>query len=130
MIHIHYQILLKQFVNQFFDYVNLEFLDLIDPLMRINIKNNKSPNPALIPNEFGINSNYRFDWSDQVDFGSKDKRRFYTNWTGALYFRVFRLNPKNKRDQHGAQASFRLEKDLKEIFVNALNKDIEENINK
>ncbi len=42
----------------------------------------------------------------------------------------FRLNPQNKRDQHGAQASFRLEKHLTEIFVNASNKDIEENLNK
>jgi hypothetical protein len=36
-------------------------------------------------------------------------------WTCARYLRVFRLNPKNKRDHQGAQASFRLEKHFKEM---------------
>jgi hypothetical protein len=105
----------------------------IDQIIRTNIQNKTSPNPTLIQNEFAINSNYRFDWADQVDFGYKDRTRFYTLWTGALYLRAFRLNPEKEgnnwlpRDHYGAQGSFRLEKHLKERFLNAVNKDISEN---
>jgi hypothetical protein len=105
----------------------------VDGLMRKNVRNNKSPNPRLIPNEFAINSNFKFDWADLVDFGYTDKCRFYTAWTGALYLRVFRLNPEkngNKwlpRDRDGAEISFRMEKDLKEKFIEAWKRDIIEN---
>jgi hypothetical protein len=67
------------------------------------------------------------------DFGYTDKCRFYTAWASALYLRVFRLNPEkdeNKwlaRDRNGAELSFRIEKDLKENFINAWKRDITEN---
>jgi hypothetical protein len=105
----------------------------IDGLMRKNVRNNKSPNPQLVPNEFAVNSNIRYDWADLVDFGYTDKCRFYTSWTTALYLRVFRLNPEkdgNKwlpRDRDGTEVSFRMEKDLKEKFLNAWKRDIIEN---
>ncbi len=91
------------------------------------------PNPRLVPNELAINSNFKYDWADLVDFGCTDKCRFYTVGTRALYLRVFRLNPEkygNKwlpRDRDGAEVSFRIEKDLKEKFINAWRQDIIEN---
>lgn len=105
----------------------------IDGYMRRNVKNNKTPNPQLIPNEFAINSNIKFDWAGLVDFGYTDQCRFYTAWSGALYLRVFHLNPKkdeNKwlpRDRNGVEISFRIEKHLKETFINACQQDMNEN---
>jgi hypothetical protein len=105
----------------------------VDGILRKNIKNNLTTNPTLIPNEFAVNSNFRYDWSSLVDFGYTDKCRFYTIWSGVLYARVFRLNPiKNEnnwlpRDQNGAYVSFRMEKDLKEKFLNVWKQDILEN---
>lgn len=108
-------------------------LATLDGIFRKNIKNNLTASAALIPNEFGVNSNFRFDWANLVDFGYTDQCRFHTPWSGILYARVFRLNPiKNgnnwlPRDRNGAYVSFRMEKDLKEVFLNALKQDILEN---
>ncbi|CAF2720833.1 unnamed protein product [Rotaria sp. Silwood2] len=105
----------------------------IDGFMRKNARDKKLPNPRLITNEFAVNSNYRFDWAGLVDFGYTDQCRFYTIWSGALYLRAFRLNPEKDgekwlpRDRDGAEASFRIEKDLKEIFLNACKRDFIEN---
>ncbi|CAF1023456.1 unnamed protein product [Adineta steineri] len=88
--------------------------------MRKNAKDNTTPNSELVPNEFAINSNYRYDWANLVDFG-------------ALYLRVFRLNPEKSgnqwlpRDRNGAEIAFRMEKDLKEKFIDAWKRDIAEN---
>ncbi|CAF2886296.1 unnamed protein product [Rotaria sp. Silwood2] len=108
-------------------------LATLDGLMRKCIKNNKLPDLQLVPNEFVVNSNFRHDWASLVDFGYTDKCRLYTAWTGASYLRVFRLNPEkdgNKwlpRDRDGAEVAFRVEKDLKEKFINACKRDINEN---
>jgi hypothetical protein len=105
----------------------------IDGFMRDNVKNNKTPNPKLIPNEIAINSNYKYDWANLVDFGYTDKSRFYTTGTRALYLRVFRLNPIKDgdqwlpRDTDGAELSFRIETHLKDKFLNAWKRDITEN---
>ncbi|UJR16634.1 hypothetical protein I4U23_003534 [Adineta vaga] len=105
----------------------------IDRFMRDNAKSSKRANRQLTPNEIAINSNFRYDWADLVDFGYKDQCRFYTCGSRALYLRVFRLNPEkyeNKwlpRDRNGAEVSFRLEKDKIEIFLNAFKRDINEN---
>ncbi|UJR38583.1 hypothetical protein I4U23_031247 [Adineta vaga] len=104
-----------------------------DGLMRKNIKNNYLVDLGLFPNEIGVNSNLRYDWANSVDFGYKDKCRFYTAWSAPLYLRVFRLNPILKdgiwlpRDCDGAEISFRIEKDLKDKFLNAWKCDIKEN---
>ncbi|CAF4178018.1 unnamed protein product, partial [Rotaria sordida] len=50
----------------------------IDGLIRKNIRNNKFPNPQLVPNEIAVNSNLKYDWANLVDFGYTDKCRFYT----------------------------------------------------
>lgn len=90
-------------------------------------------NLGPFPNTVTVNSNLRYDWAALVDFGYTDKCRFYTLWTGQLYFRVFRLNPiKNghewlPRDHDGAEVAFRISKTVKEKFINALEKDIQEN---
>jgi hypothetical protein len=102
-------------------------------LMRKNLKNYILADLGCFPNEVVVNSNLRYDWANLVDFGYTDKCRFYTAWTGPLYLRIFRLNPEkdgNKwllRDRDGAEVSFRMEKDLKEIFLNAWKRDISEN---
>jgi hypothetical protein len=109
------------------------WLATADGLMRKNVKNNKLADLGRFPNEVVVNSNFRYDWASLVDFCYTDKCRFYTAWTGALYLRVFRLNPEkdgNKwlsRDRDGAEVSFRIEKDLKENFINAWKQDISEN---
>jgi hypothetical protein len=104
-----------------------------DGLMRKNIKDDKLIDMGLFPNEIVVNSNLRYDWANLVDFGYRDKCRFYTAWTGALYLRTFRLNPEQNgnewlaRDHDGAEISFRMEKELKEKFVNAWKADISNN---
>ncbi len=101
--------------------------------MRKNLKNNQLADVGRFPNEVVVNSNIRYDWTNLVDFGYTDKCRFYTAWTGASYLRVFRLNPEKDenewllRDRDGAEVAFRMEKDLKEKFVNAWKQDIREN---
>jgi hypothetical protein len=116
---------------------NTKFLETwiatADGLMRRNMKDDKLIDMGLFPNEIVVNSNLRYDWANLFDLGYKDKCRFYTAWTGALYLRTFRLNPERNgdewlaRDHDGAEISFRMEKELKEKFVNAWKRDISEN---
>jgi hypothetical protein len=127
-------ITIRRSINQSRDLQILQSgIVIIDRLMRKNLKDKKLPNPELVPNELAINSNFRYDWPDLVDFGFKDKCRFHTAWTGPLYLRVFRLNPEKQgnkwlpRDRHGAIVAFRIEKHFKQIFLNAWKRDIEEN---
>jgi hypothetical protein len=78
-----------------------------------------------------INSNFRYDWASLVDFGHTDKCRFYTE--GARFVRVFRLNPMYDatgwagRDCEGAEVVFRIEKSIKQKFLDALQHDVNEN---
>jgi hypothetical protein len=125
---------IRQSINQSRDLQMLQSgTVIIDRLMRKNLKDKKSPNPQLVPNELAINSNFRYDWADLVDLGFKDKCRFHTAWTGPLYLRVFRLNPEKQgntwlpRDPHGAHLAFRIEKHFKQNFLNAWKRDIKEN---
>ncbi|CAF1408597.1 unnamed protein product [Adineta steineri] len=104
-----------------------------DDAMRQMIHNNRLADLGFVPNDIIVNSNFRYDWADLVDFGYKDKCRFYTGWSGAFYLRVFRLNPicKGKtwlsRDRNCAEVIFRIEKDLKAKFLNMIKRDIGEN---
>ncbi|CAF0987770.1 unnamed protein product [Adineta ricciae] len=105
----------------------------IDRKMRENTKMDRTPNPKRIPHELAVNSNYRYDWAGLVNFGYKDQCRFYTPGSIPLYLRIFRLNPKKfenawiPRDRHGAEVSFRLEKNFIEPFLNAWKRDVSEN---
>ncbi|CAF2060024.1 unnamed protein product [Rotaria magnacalcarata] len=104
-----------------------------DALMKSIVRDDLTPNLGYFANEVTVNSNLRYDWADLVDFGYKNKCRFYTAWTGPLYFRVFRLNLVEDghgsfaRDQHGAEVAFLIEKDKKDTFLSAWHKDIAEN---
>jgi hypothetical protein len=85
---------------------------------------------GLFPNEIVVNLNFRYDWANLLDFGYRDKCQFYTAWTAALYLRTFCLYPERNgnewlaRDHDEAEISFRMEKELKEKFVNAWREDI------
>ncbi len=109
------------------------WLATADGLMRKIAREHLLANWDQFPNEVLVNSNYKYDWVGLVDFGYTDKCRLYTAWTGPLYFRVFRLNPVKDgaewlpRDRNGAEVAFRIEKDMKDSFVRAWQKDIEEN---
>ncbi|CAF3479320.1 unnamed protein product [Rotaria sp. Silwood2] len=109
------------------------WLATADGLMKSITRNNLTPNVGYFANEVTVNSNFRYDWVDLVDFGYKDKCRVFTAWTGPLYFRVFRLNPVEdgyggfKRDRHGAEVAFLIEKDKRDVFLRAWQKDIVEN---
>lgn len=111
----------------------VSWLATADGLMKEMARENRLMNMGPFPNEIAVNSNLRYDWANAVDFGYTDKCRLYTAWTGALYLRVFRLNPVYDgtqwmpRDQDGAEVAFRIEKDMKEQFINAWEKDIAEN---
>ncbi|UJR11878.1 hypothetical protein I4U23_016057 [Adineta vaga] len=104
-----------------------------DGIMRRNMKNDKLVDLGLFSNEVVVNSNLRYDWANLVDLGFTDRCRFYTAWSGALYLRTFRLNPILDngqwlpRDRDGAEVTFRIEKDLKEIFLDAWKRDVNEN---
>ena len=84
-------------------------------------------------NEIIVNSNFKFDWANLVDFGHKDQCRFYTTGAGPFYLRIFRLNPIHdgmqwvERDRQGAEVAFLINKNIKSRFMNAWHKDIEEN---
>jgi len=109
------------------------WLATADGLMRKIVRENLLANWEQFPNEVVINSNYRYDWASLVDFGHTDKCRLYTAWTGPCYFRVFRLNPVYDgtqwlpRDRNGAEVAFLIEKDMKQKFIDAYRKDIEDN---
>jgi hypothetical protein len=107
------------------------WLATADGLLRKTVNNNQLLDMGLFPNEAMINSNFRYDWANLVDFGYTDKCRFYTTWTGALYLRVFHLNPeKNGNDwliRDKAEVSFRMEKGLNVKFLNVMKNDITEN---
>ncbi len=80
-----------------------------------------------------INSNYRYDWADLVDFGHVNKCRFHTDGTAPLFLRVFRLNPMHNgthwmaRDRDGAEVAFRIEKRIKQRLIDAWQRDVKEN---
>ncbi|CAF1389198.1 unnamed protein product [Adineta steineri] len=111
----------------------IPWLATADKLMRKSVHENLLANWNQFPNEILVNSNYRYDWVQLVDFGYKDRCRVFTVWTGPLYLRVFRLNPVKDgtqwlpRDRNGAEVAFRIEKDMKDQFIHAWKKDIEEN---
>jgi len=104
-----------------------------DGLWRDMTRNNRVPNVSRGPNDIIVNSNFRYDWASVVDFGQTDKCRFYTDGTRDLYLRVFRLNPMfngiqwKGRDHDGAEVAFRIEKSIKEKFVDAWQHDVNEN---
>lgn len=104
-----------------------------DTLKRKIVGEKKMHNLGPFPNDITVNSNLRYDWAQLVDFGYTDRVRFYTPWTGRFYCRVFRLNPtKNNnewspRDCNGAEVAFRIPPDVKDKFMNALEKDFAEN---
>ncbi|CAF1152764.1 unnamed protein product [Adineta steineri] len=103
-----------------------------DVLMRRNARENFRA-CGQFPNEMIVNSNLRFDWASLVDFGYTDKCRCYAPRTSPLFLRVYRLNPiKNgsewlPRDRDGAEVAFGIEKELKERFLCAWQKDVAEN---
>ena len=104
-----------------------------DDLMRRNMREKMFADMGLSPDEMVTNSNFQYDWANEVDFGYTDQCRFYTSWTGPLYLRIFRLNPKKDgdqwttRDRNGAEVAFRIDKESKELFLNAIQRDINEN---
>jgi hypothetical protein len=104
-----------------------------DDAMRKMIDNNRLADLGFVSNEIIVNSNLKYDWANLVDFGYTDKCRFYTGWSGSFYLRVFRLNSiydGNEwlpRDRNGAEVIFRIEKELKEKFINVIKRDINEN---
>jgi hypothetical protein len=109
------------------------WLATADDLMRRNMREKKFPDMGLSPDEMVVNSNFRYDWANAVDFGYTDQCRFYTSWTGPSYLRIFRLNPKKegeqwlKRDRNGSEVAFRIDKESKQVFLNAIQRDMNEN---
>lgn len=109
------------------------FLATTDKLMRHNVKNDKYPDVRLFKEEIMINSNFRYDWCHDVDFGYNEQCRFFTTWAGYMYIRIFHLNPKKienswiARDRNGAEVAFRIEKHLRQDFIDSIERDKEEN---
>ncbi len=84
--------------------------------------------------KFVFNSNLKYDWANQVNFGMINQCRFHTAGLYKFYFRIFQLNPvKNEdgswtRDNGGAEVAFRIPKRKeKETFLEEWKKDIQEN---
>ena len=97
--------------------------------MRSMARDGREVNIDHFSNGIVVNSNFRFDWAQTVDLGHTDRCRFYTDGTANLFVRVFRLNPPSDgtRDRHGAEVAFRIERVLKEKFLDAYRRDIDEN---
>ena len=56
-----------------------------------------------------FNSNYKYDWTEEVNFGQKNECRFHTLGLYRFYFRIFRVNRREGRgEEGGAEVSFRL----------------------
>lgn len=108
------------------------WLATADGLMRKNARENFRV-CAQFPNEVFVNSNLRYDWVSLVDFGYQEKCRCYIPATSPLYIRVFHLNPIWNgaewlpRDREGVEVAFGIEKELKENFISAWQKDLTEN---
>ena len=108
------------------------WLATADGLMRDMVRDRLAVNVDPFDNGIVINSNFRYDWANLVDFGHTDNCRFHTDGTTSLFLRIFRLNPtKNgdqwvKRDQAGAEVAFRIEKNLKTKFLDAVQRDLQE----
>ncbi|CAF2798609.1 unnamed protein product [Rotaria sp. Silwood2] len=108
------------------------WLATVDVLMRKNARENLRA-CGQFPNEVIVNSSLRFDWANLVDFGYTNKCRCYVPRASPLFIRVFRLNPVKDgtewlpRDPDGAEAAFGIEKEMKENFLSAWQKDIGEN---
>lgn len=108
-------------------------LPTADKLMRDIAHKNRQVNIDHFQHGIIINSNYRYDWADSVDFGYKNKCRFYTDGTASLFLRIFHINPIFNgnhwinRDQQGAEIAFRIEKKFKEKFINVYQNDIKRN---
>ncbi|CAF1078887.1 unnamed protein product [Rotaria sordida] len=124
---------IRQSINQSRDPIYLQScLSTVDHLMRQLINDNKSSNVFFFNNDIFINSNYRYDWINLVDFGYKDQCRYYSPWTGRLYISVSRLNPffdgNNwiRTDKNGAYLAFLIENDMKDLFINAYKNDIQQ----
>ncbi|CAF1093864.1 unnamed protein product [Adineta steineri] len=104
-----------------------------DGLMRNLARDDLELNTDHIPHGCLNNSNYRYDWADLVDFGYTNKCRFHTEGTAPLFLRIFRLNPVfdgthwMERDRKGAEIAFRIEKSMKQKFIDAWQRDIKEN---
>ncbi|CAF2372184.1 unnamed protein product [Rotaria sp. Silwood2] len=110
-----------------------KWIPTADLMMRQIIKDDKL-NCVWDTNEVVINSNFKYDWSNQVDFGMTNQCRFHTITSLKSYFRIFRLNPvKDKeshwiKDQDGAEVSFRIEKGaMKNKFLETYRHDIKTN---
>lgn len=109
-----------------------ELLPTADHLMRQLASENRQVNVDHFLHGIVINSNYRFDWSELVNLGFVNQCRFYTDGSAPLFLRVFRLNPifdgkkYLQRDQIGAEVAFRIKKTMKETFLHAYQKDIQE----
>jgi hypothetical protein len=91
------------------------------------------PNRGYFNNEIVINSQYKYDWVEQVDLGMTNQCRMHVAHTEKLDFRVFRANPVREndgtwtRDVGAAELSFRLPNGpQKEIFLQTWKNDVEE----
>lgn len=114
------------------DFLN-KWIPTADLLMRQIVKNDEL-NCVWDTDEVVINSNYKYDWSKQVDFGMTNQCRFHTATSLKSYFRIFRLNPtKNKngnwlKDSDGAEVSFRIDKgEMKNKFLEIWQQDVATN---
>jgi hypothetical protein len=84
-------------------------------------------------NDVIFNSNSKYDWANQVNFGMINQCRFHTAGSYKFYFRIFQSNPVKRndgswtRDNGGVEVTFRIPKgEGKEKFLEAWKKDIEE----
>ncbi|CAF3374906.1 unnamed protein product [Rotaria sp. Silwood1] len=109
------------------------WLATADELMRDMACNEREVNIDHFENGIVVNSNFRYDWAGLVNFGHFDKCRFYTEGTTVLFLRIFRLNPIYNgtqwimRDREGAEIAFKIEKNIKNNFIDAWQRDINEN---
>ncbi len=81
------------------------------------IRSNRLLNMRCSSNGIVINSNFRYDWADLVDFGYIDKCRFHIRGITPTHLRFFRLNSAESK-------SFVV---LKKKFIYAWKEDLQDN---
>jgi len=125
---------IRRLINQSRDADYLErWITTAEILYKTMAHDDRRSNADHFRNGIIINSNFRYDWANLVDFGQTDQCRFYTDWTRKLFLRVFHLNPIyddfkwKERDCRGAEIAFRCEENMKKKFIEIWQRDLDEN---
>ena len=105
-----------------------KFVSSANVLMTQFVKNGRV-NFVWETNEVIFNSNHKYDWANEINFGMTNQCRFHTMGMYKFYFRIFQVNPVKRedgswtKDNGGLEVAVRIPTgEPKENFLKALEK--------